>query len=85
MKCRPNCGACCTMPSISSPIPGMPDGKPAGVCCVHLTKDYQCGIFHSPARPAVCAGFKAEKLVCGENREAAMSILAHLEGIASGT
>ncbi|NYZ53719.1 YkgJ family cysteine cluster protein, partial [Escherichia coli] len=29
MECRPGCGACCTAPSISSPIPGMPDGKPA--------------------------------------------------------
>ncbi|MGU7695722.1 YkgJ family cysteine cluster protein, partial [Escherichia coli] len=29
MECRPDCGACCTAPSISSPIPGMPDGKPA--------------------------------------------------------
>ncbi|HCS2930732.1 TPA: YkgJ family cysteine cluster protein, partial [Shigella flexneri] len=25
MECRPGCGACCTAPSISSPIPGMPD------------------------------------------------------------
>ncbi|ENR9132482.1 TPA: YkgJ family cysteine cluster protein, partial [Shigella flexneri] len=24
MECRPGCGACCTAPSISSPIPGMP-------------------------------------------------------------
>ncbi|EOS9504771.1 YkgJ family cysteine cluster protein, partial [Shigella flexneri] len=23
MECRPGCGACCTAPSISSPIPGM--------------------------------------------------------------
>ncbi|HCR8272553.1 TPA: YkgJ family cysteine cluster protein, partial [Shigella flexneri] len=22
MECRPGCGACCTAPSISSPIPG---------------------------------------------------------------
>ncbi|HLV28200.1 MAG TPA: YkgJ family cysteine cluster protein, partial [Burkholderiaceae bacterium] len=29
MDCRPHCGACCTAPSISSPIPGMPQGKPA--------------------------------------------------------
>ncbi|MDD8045446.1 MAG: YkgJ family cysteine cluster protein, partial [Verrucomicrobiota bacterium] len=31
MECRPGCGACCTVVSISSPIPGMPQGKPAGV------------------------------------------------------
>ncbi|MDR8085529.1 YkgJ family cysteine cluster protein, partial [Acinetobacter baumannii] len=27
-QCRPHCGACCTAPSITSPIPGMPNGKP---------------------------------------------------------
>jgi Fe-S-cluster containining protein len=27
MDCRAGCGACCIAPSISSPIPGMPDGK----------------------------------------------------------
>ncbi|MES1987412.1 MAG: YkgJ family cysteine cluster protein, partial [Pseudomonadota bacterium] len=26
MECRPDCGACCTAPSINSPIPGMPNG-----------------------------------------------------------
>jgi Fe-S-cluster containining protein len=31
MNCRLGCGACCIAPSISSPIPGMPQGKPAGV------------------------------------------------------
>ncbi|PRZ01056.1 hypothetical protein BY457_104256 [Marinilabilia salmonicolor] len=81
MECRPNCGACCIVPSISSPIPGMPNGKPAGVRCIHLQDDYSCGIFHSPERPAVCAGFKAEKLVCGNNRNEATTILADLQGI----
>ncbi|TDM06161.1 MAG: hypothetical protein C4K60_16105 [Ideonella sp. MAG2] len=27
MNCRPHCAACCTAPSISSPIPGMPHGE----------------------------------------------------------
>ena len=36
LDCRPRCGACCTAPSISSPIPGMPHGKPAGVRCIQL-------------------------------------------------
>jgi len=31
MECRPHCGACCTAPSISSPIPGMPNGKMSGI------------------------------------------------------
>ncbi|HVK38365.1 MAG TPA: YkgJ family cysteine cluster protein, partial [Candidatus Kapabacteria bacterium] len=37
MTCRDGCGACCIAPSITSPIPGMPDGKPAGVRCVQLS------------------------------------------------
>ena len=81
MDCRPHCGACCIVPSISSPIPGMPEGKPAGVPCIHLTDDYRCGIFHSPDRPAVCAGFQAEKLVCGNNRHEAITILQELQGL----
>ena len=36
MICRSGCGACCLAPSISTPIPGMPQGKPAGVRCVQL-------------------------------------------------
>ena len=36
MDCRPGCAACCIAPSISSPIPGMPHGKPAGVRCIQL-------------------------------------------------
>ena len=31
LACRDGCGACCIAPSISSPIPDMPAGKPAGV------------------------------------------------------
>ncbi|MGQ1889836.1 YkgJ family cysteine cluster protein [Thermophagus sp. OGC60D27] len=79
MKCRPGCGACCIAPSISSPIPGMPNGKPAGVPCIHLTDDFQCAIFHSPDRPAVCAGFMPEEIICGKDRLDALKILAELE------
>jgi Fe-S-cluster containining protein len=39
MECREHCGACCIAPSISSPIPGMPRGKPGGVRCIHLSED----------------------------------------------
>ena len=47
MECRAGCGACCTAPSISSPIPGMPHGKPAGVRCVQLSDDNLCLLFGS--------------------------------------
>lgn len=81
MECRKACGACCIYPSISSAIPGMPNGKPAGVRCVQLADDLTCKIFNSPERPKVCAGFKAEKLFCGDTAQEAYEILALLEGI----
>jgi Fe-S-cluster containining protein len=79
MKCRPNCGACCIAPSISSPIPGMPKGKPAGVKCIHLDDNYLCEIFDSPLRPKVCGEFEAEEIICGKNRDEALRILNQLE------
>ncbi len=79
MECREKCGACCIAPSISSPIPGMPDGKPGGVPCIHLSKDYRCLIFGDPDRPRVCDQFKAEPEVCGTSREEALMLLGKLE------
>jgi uncharacterized protein len=80
MNCREACGACCIMPSISSPIPGMPNGKPAGVRCIHLTEELKCSIYLSNDRPSVCEGFKADKLVCGNTRDEAILIFSELEG-----
>ncbi|MBR8655608.1 YkgJ family cysteine cluster protein [Achromobacter sp. Marseille-Q0513] len=77
--CRPGCGACCTAPSISSPIPGMPDGKPAGVRCAQLLADERCGIFGQPERPAVCGGLRPSAEMCGGSREQAMHWLGWLE------
>ena len=42
LACRAGCGACCIAPSISSAIPGMPHGKPAGVRCVQLDDALRC-------------------------------------------
>jgi len=81
MDCRPGCAACCIYPSISSAIPGMSEGKPAGVRCVQLANDLSCKIFNSAKRPKVCAGFKAEKIICGDSAEEAYQIIASLEGI----
>ncbi|HLP73432.1 MAG TPA: YkgJ family cysteine cluster protein [Bacteroidales bacterium] len=75
MECRPDCGACCIAISISSPIPGMPEGKPAGVRCIHLHDDYRCALFADPSRPKVCGDYVAEELFCGKDREEAMKIL----------
>jgi len=79
MNCRDHCGACCTAPSISSPIPGMPDGKPAGVRCVQLADDKRCRIFSHPDRPAVCAGLQPSSEMCGGSREEAIRWLDELE------
>lgn len=80
MECRLGCGACCIAPSISSPIPGMPHGKPAGVRCVNLSDDNRCIIFDHPDRPKVCSEFKADQEFCGNSFEEAMHILSELEG-----
>ncbi|MDQ3281263.1 MAG: YkgJ family cysteine cluster protein [Acidobacteriota bacterium] len=79
IECRSGCGACCTAPSISSPIPGMPDGKPAGVRCVQLTHDLRCAIFGSPERPAVCASLRPTADMCGTSAREAYERLARLE------
>lgn len=81
MTCRDNCGACCTAPSITSPIPGMPNGKPAGVRCVQLAEDNRCLIFESPERPACCSGLQPSLEMCGANREYSMQWLANLERV----
>ena len=80
MKCRENCGACCIAVSISSTIPGMPDGKPAGVRCIHLMDDYRCALYGDPSRPKVFSDFQAEEEFCGRSREEALEILLALEG-----
>ncbi|MCG3758945.1 YkgJ family cysteine cluster protein [Vibrio cincinnatiensis] len=79
MDCRLGCGACCIAPSISSPIPGMPDGKPAGVRCIQLNDEDLCQLFGKPERPAVCHQFKACASVCGENQQQALQNLTFLE------
>ncbi len=78
-QCRPDCGACCIAPSISSPIPGMPDGKPAATKCIQLTDDLLCKLFNHLDRPKVCGNFKFDVIICGENKEEAMRIMNELE------
>jgi Fe-S-cluster containining protein len=79
MDCRTGCGACCIAPSITSPIPGMPNGKPAGVRCVQLTEANGCAIFGRPERPAFCAGLSASVEMCGTSRDGALLWLTRLE------
>jgi uncharacterized protein len=77
--CRPGCAACCIAPSISSPIPGMPQGKPAGVRCSQLTADNRCRLFGSGERPAVCGSLRPSLQMCGGSAAEALSFLALLE------
>lgn len=77
--CRPGCGACCIAPSISSAIPGMPNGKPAGVRCIQLDDENGCRIFGQAGRPAVCASLQPSLEMCGAEREHAMFFLATLD------
>lgn len=81
MKCREGCGACCIAPSISSPMPRMPYGKPAGERCLHLTVENLCDLFGKAERPPVCGGFKADKEVCGDDTDEAIRILGWLERV----
>ena len=81
MECRAQCGACCIAPSISSPIPGMPQGKRAGERCVQLLPDLRCAIFGKPERPAVCMSLRPSEAMCGASREEAMRTLGELERV----
>ncbi|HXY61892.1 MAG TPA: YkgJ family cysteine cluster protein [Nitrospirota bacterium] len=78
LTCRAGCGACCIAPSLSSNIPGMPHGKPAGVRCIQLTSNNRCAIYGRPDRPDVCRSYKTSD-ICGKNREEALHSLAELE------
>ena len=75
------CGACCIAPSITSPIPGMPNGKAAGQRCVQLGDDNLCLIFGQPERPQVCLKFQADEGACGKDNATAFSNLVYLEDI----
>ncbi|MGZ3159555.1 MAG: YkgJ family cysteine cluster protein [Burkholderiaceae bacterium] len=83
LQCRPSCGACCIAPSISSPIPGMPNGKLAGERCIQLDDDQQCKIFGQPERPAVCGTLQPSLEMCGETRVDALLYLTTLETLTS--
>ncbi len=85
MDCRIGCGACCVEPAISSSIPGMPNGKPAGIRCVQLTEDNRCQIFGQPDRPVVCRGLRPSLEMCGTSDDHAYAYLAWLEQITRPT
>ena len=79
LACRSGCGACCIAPSITSPIPGMPQGKPAGIPCVQLRDDLSCAIFGKSERPAFCRNLRPTEEMCRRTAEEALEFLSILE------
>lgn len=77
--CIEGCGACCIAPAISSSIPGMSNGKPAGIRCVQLNKANACQLFGLPSRPSVCERFKPQPEMCANGSEYALRWLSDLE------
>ncbi|MDD2852452.1 MAG: YkgJ family cysteine cluster protein [Desulfuromonadaceae bacterium] len=79
MECRVGCAACCIAPSISSSIPGMERGKPAGVRCCQLTPDNRCRLFGHPERPQVCLSLQPSEDMCGASNSEALERLSAWE------
>jgi hypothetical protein len=79
-ECRAGCGACCIAPSIS-PTAALPDGKPAGAWCPHLTGDLRCQLFGRPERPAVCTSLRPGPEMCGDSAAEAMATLIRWEDL----
>ena len=78
-SCHSGCAACCIAPSISSPIPGMPRGKAAGMRCCQLTDDNRCRLFGQMERPAVCGSLQPSVQMCGNSAAEALVFLTQLE------
>jgi len=85
MDCRAGCGACCIAPSISSALPTLPHGKPAGIPCPELDTDMRCRLFGQSHRPRVCGSLQPSNEMCGTCREDAMHYLTQLEVLTSHT
>jgi Fe-S-cluster containining protein len=83
VDCRKGCAACCIAVSISSPIPGMPGGKPAGTPCIQLTESLDCRLFGMPGRPPVCSGLQPSEEMCGDSKDEAFAYLLRLERLTS--
>lgn len=77
MNCHESCGACCIAPHISSALPNMPNGKPAGVRCVNLDQQNRCMVYE--IRPKVCREFTADPETCGSNFHDALTLIGALE------
>ncbi|MBP1140980.1 hypothetical protein JOE29_002931 [Pseudomonas sp. PvP009] len=57
----------------------MPDGKPAGERCLHLSVEFLCALFGRAERPGVCSQFKAAEDVCGADQADAVRLIGWWE------
>ena len=78
MDCR-KCGACCIAPSITTAIPNMPHGKPAGARCANLNGRNECTLYGQATRPNFCMGWQPVSEICGQGFKEAMIRIAILE------
>lgn len=78
MNCR-KCGACCIAPSITTAIPNMPSGKPAGVRCANLDERNECTLYGKAERPAFCLGWQPMSEVCGQAFDEAVACITAME------
>jgi len=79
MECRPGCAACCIYISISSRLPGMDNGKMAGISCINLNDNKLCTLHGTGQYPSVCNSFKPSHEMCGNTNEHAAEYLKNLE------
>ena len=78
INCR-KCGACCIAPSITTAIPNMPHGKPAGAWCANLNARNECTLYGKAERPAFCLGWQPMPEVCGRTFKEALTCITALE------
>jgi hypothetical protein len=57
----------------------LPEGKPAGERCPHLTADVRCALFGLPERPTTCVSFRPEPEICGDSAAQALATLVKWE------
>jgi uncharacterized protein len=67
--------------SISSPLPGLPGGKPAAMPCPHLSDDRLCALYGRSERPRVCVDLRAREDLCGSSAAEAMALIEAMEAV----
>jgi hypothetical protein len=57
----------------------LPNGKPSGLRCPHLTDQNLCSLFGKPERPAICSSFQANPDCCGTSQAEAFELIDFME------